>query len=52
MMVTLFHGSQEMDREDLASNHFIVIAISHYSKIKILSKEKDLGELIFKKELK
>jgi len=51
-MVTLFHGSQATDKEDLASNHYIVIAISPYSKIKILSKEKRLGELILKKELK
>jgi len=46
MMAILFHGSQEMDREDLVFNHCIVIVISHYSKIKIHSKEKDLGELI------
>jgi hypothetical protein len=52
MMVILFHGSQPTDKEGLASNHFIVIAISPYSKMEILSKGKRLGVLILKKELK
>jgi hypothetical protein len=51
-MVILFHGSQQTDREDQAFNHFILIDISPYSKMKMPSKERNLGELICKKELK
>jgi hypothetical protein len=48
MMAILFHGSLVMDREDQVSNLFIMIVISRYSKIKIPSKGKNLGELILK----
>jgi hypothetical protein len=51
-MVILFHGSQQTDREDQAFNHFILIDISPYSKTKMPSKERNLGELICRKELK